>query len=70
MSKEVIAELETKVAELAAQVEKSAANHNYLVGCLQQTKQILQTLKDKENASNEKCCPAESVVGEGSDACA
>jgi hypothetical protein len=60
MSKEVIEDLESKVAELASQLEKSAANHNFLVGALQQAKQILQALKEKEDASNEKQEP-ESV---------
>lgn len=61
MSAEVIAELETTVARLTEQLAQSAANHNFLAGNLEQANAILQSLKDKENATNEKCCPAETA---------
>ncbi len=50
MSKEVIASLEAEVAKLAQNLEQSAANHNVIVGALQQTRNILADLVAKEQA--------------------
>jgi hypothetical protein len=48
--------LERRVKELGASLERSVANHNYLLGAFDEVKSLLKLMQD---AQSERCCVAQ-----------